>query len=63
MVNKKRSMLGKHKNISISISPEQYKFIQEHPTFNMSMFCQLALDDHIQLARAIENLRKEVVVK
>lgn len=46
------------KNVSISLSMEQYRFLESHPKFNLSKFVQLKLGEYIDLSLDVETLEK-----
>lgn len=48
----------RNKTFSISITPEQVEYIEEHPGFKFSQFVQLALNDYLNSAYEVERLEK-----
>ena len=40
--------------VSVSLSPMQKRFIDSHPHFNFSQFCQLILDEYIEMTKELE---------
>lgn len=58
----RKKILKKNKNhpISVSLTPRQIKFLEEHPSFSISKFVQMMIDDHvISLADDLNKIRKE----
>lgn len=45
---------------SVSIQAYQDKFIEDHPKFDLSKFVQLHLDDYIELALEVDNIKEEI---
>ena len=45
---------------SVSIQAYQDKFIEEHPKFDFSKFVQIHLDDYMELALEVDNIKEEL---
>jgi len=51
---------SKNKPISVSLTSKQIEWIDGHPTFSVSKFVQIMIDDHvISLANDIQTIEKE----
>jgi len=49
----------KARNISISLPFYQIQFIEAHPTFSLSEFVKIHLEEHINLTEDVEKIEKE----
>lgn len=56
----RKPVTKKNENVSISLTSDQKKFLENNPNFNLSKFVQITLGDFIELESAYLQAEREL---
>jgi hypothetical protein len=62
MGRKKINLESKNQSVSISLTPDQKRFVLENKKFDFSKFTQLHLQEYINFCKEVEFLEKKLKI-